>query len=236
MSIETYKKVRGEEYPAAVMHDGIRLPLHRESRFYRHYESDEHKTGIGISRFSDGSASITAAELEQEWENWSEELQMDFCNACYCLSAQSDFQAMLRFIMEHGDHKQWCAIALQVAYHFPRDEAFNVLVRTLRSMNLNHTSNITQAISATEHPDAESVLRNHLAALWAHPALWDNADFMNWLAHDATTCIAHLIKLGAQPSDFSEKAQKLSQHACSRNQAKCHQYLSKHYPEITFPN
>ena len=149
---------------------------------------------------------------------------------------QPDFPEMLRFIMKHGDREHWRAVALNVASQLPQNEAVDIHVHALRSINLDHTSNITQGIAETKHPSADSVLRNHLAALWAYPALWDNADFMNWLAHDTTTCIAHLIKLGAPPSDFSEQAQKLSQHACSRNRAKCHQYLSKHYPEISFPN
>jgi hypothetical protein len=235
-NLEELKKGFGEEYPAAMMLDGIRLPLDRESRFMRHYHSHEHKMASSFSRFADGSASITASELQREWGNWTEDLQMDFCYSCYFLFGQSDFPEMLRYIMEHGGHKHWCAVALQIVYHLPSDEAFDFLVRALRSMNMVNTSNITQAIAETKRPDAKPVLRNHLAALWTQSALWDNVDFMNWMAHDATTCISHLVKLGAPPSDFTEQARQLSGHACSCNRAKCRQYLSKYYPEISFPN
>ena len=55
---EDLKKLYGDEYPAAVLTDGIRLPVHSERRFSRGYHSDEHKMGIEISRFMDGSASM----------------------------------------------------------------------------------------------------------------------------------------------------------------------------------
>jgi hypothetical protein len=65
--------------------------------------------------------------------------------------------------------------------------------------------------------------------VWSHPTLWDAADFINWVGFDATTCIAHLIELGASPSDFTEQVRRLSEHVCAHNRKSCRNFLSKHY-------
>src|SRR5262249_30975541 len=149
-----------------------------------------------VSRFMDGSASITASELQREWHTWSDSQRMDFCQSCRWLHKQHDFPDMLRFIMQHASPREWCAVALSVSSHLPREEAFDILIRALRSTDIGRAANITQAIAHTHHPDAEITLRRHLEAVWAHDALWNDAEFTNWVAFDATTCIAHLIELG----------------------------------------
>lgn len=229
MRISDLKKQYGDEYPAAVVVDGIRLPLSSERRFSRSYRSSEHKLGAEVSRFMDGSASMTASELQQEWPGWTEDMRSDFCQSSCWMHDQSDFSEMLRFIMEHGGPQDWSGIALSVASELPRDEAFDTLVRALRSTELGHSSNISQAIAHTKHPDAEATLRRHLAALWSHPALWDDDAFSNLVSFDVTTCIAHLIELGAAPTDFTEQVRRLSEHVCSRNRESCRNFLSKHY-------
>jgi hypothetical protein len=223
------KKQYGDEYPAAVIMDGIRLPLRRERRFSRSYRSDEHKIGTEVSRFMDGSTSITASELQRDWPHWAEDMRSDFCQSSRWLHEQADFPEMLRYIMEHGDPKHWSGIALSVASQLPRDEAFDTLVRASGSMELGRSSNISQAIAHTKHPDAEATLRRHLAALWSHPSLWEDESFINWVGFDLTTCIAHLIELGAPPSDFTEQVRRLSGHVCSRNRESCRNFLSKYY-------
>jgi hypothetical protein len=228
------KKQYGDEYPAAVMMDGIRLLLRRERRFSRSYHSDEHKIGSEVSRFMDGSASITASELQREWPSWADDMRSDFCQSIPWLHDQADFPEMLRFIMQHGSPEHWEGVALSVASRLPSEEAFDILVRALQSVNLGQTSNVSQAIARTKHPDAEVTLRRHLTALWTHPALWDDADFINWVGFDATSCIAHLIELGAVPSEFSEQVCRLSEHVCSHNRQSCRNFLSTYYPWLTF--
>src|SRR5947207_11049388 len=125
--------------------------------------------GSEISRFMDGSASITASELQQDWRSWREDERSDFCQSCCWLHEQSDFPEMLRFIMQHGRPEHWSGIALSVASQLPRDEAFDALVRALRSTELGQSSNVSQAIAHTKHPDSEATLRKHLAAVWSHP-------------------------------------------------------------------
>lgn len=223
------KEQYGDEYPAAIVVDGVRLPLRRESRFSRSYHLDENKVVHEFSRFMDGSASISASELQREWPGWTEEMRSDFCQSSCFLDGQTDFPEMLRFIMEHGGPDDWSGIALSVASQLPREEAFDILVRALRSTELGRSSNISQAIAHTKHPDAESTLRSHLAALWSHHALWEDDAFVNWIAFDATTCIAHLIELGAPPSDFTEQVRRISEHICAHNRQSCRNFLSKRY-------
>ncbi len=235
-SVQNFRKSFGEEYPAAVMRDGIRMALQRENRFSRHYHSKEHKTGCVISRFIDNSASITASELKREWATWPKDLQIDFCQSSHWLFNQDDFQEMLRFILHYGNSNHWSAIALNVASYLPQQEAFDALVRALHNTEIGHTSNLTQGIAKTKHPSVEAVLRKHLSLIWKHPALWDDSTFLNWVAYDATNCIFRLIEVGAPPKEFAEQVQRLSQHVCSGNRESWHSRLSKHYPEITLQN
>jgi hypothetical protein len=223
------KKLYGDEYPAVVIVNGIRMGLRRESRFSRGYDSDDRKNGCEVSRFMDGSASIEALELKREWADWTQEERADFCQSCCWLDEQPDFPEMLRFIIQHGEPEHWSGIALSVASKLPRDEAFNTLVLALQRTDIGKSSNIAQAIAYTGHPNAEVTLRSHLAIIWSHPDLWKNADFINWIGFDATNCIADLIKLGALPSDFTDQVHRLSDHVCSRNRESCRNFLSKHY-------
>jgi hypothetical protein len=204
------------------------MPLTRERPFSRTYYSAEIGT-YHVSRFMDGSASMTASELQREWPAWTEYQRLDFCNNCSWLFRQSDFPEMLRFIMQHGSPHDWSPIAGSVASQLPCDEAFRVLLGALQGVEIGNCSNIAQGIALTKHPNAEATLRRHLQAVWEHQALWDDADFTNWVALDATSCIAHLIELGAPVADFEEQAGRLSRHVCFKNRESCRNYLSKHY-------
>src|SRR6266516_3096005 len=147
---DALKKGFGDEYPAAVIVKGIRLPLRSERRFSRSYYSDEHKMGSEVSRFMDGSASITASDLQREWHTWADDQRMDFCQSCCWLHEQSDFPDVLRFIMQHSSTREWSGVALSVASHLPCEEAFDILLRALRTTDIGHTANITQAIAETK--------------------------------------------------------------------------------------
>ena len=229
MDLSSLKKLYGDEYPGAVICNGIRLPLTKERRFSRSYDLKERKLGAIVSRFMDGSACITATELQAEWHRWSEDDRLDFCQSCPWLQDQTDFADMLRFVMQHATPREWSAVALEVATRLPVEEAFDILVRTLRSVEIGRASNIAQAIAITKHPLAEATLRQHLNNVWQHEKLWDNDTFLNWVAYDATTCIAHLIELGAPSSDFAEKVRQLAKHPCAKNQDSCRSRLTKHY-------
>jgi hypothetical protein len=209
------------------------MPLARETPFSRYYHSGDPKQGGHvISRFMDGSASITAAELQRDWPSWTDEQRVDFCQPCHWLHKQADYADMLRFIMGHGGPSVWGAIAVQFATAVPGDEAFPFLLGILNATEIGEGANITQAIAKTKHPGAAATLRQHLRAVWNHSKLWIDDEFLNWVAYDAMTCIEHLIETGASPSDFEDQARKLSQHVCSRNRDSCRGRLSKHYPSL----
>jgi hypothetical protein len=220
----------GDEYPAAVTIDGVRMPLVSERRWTRTYGSSETKMNSQISRFMDGSAAITFQEFVREWPTWSELERHDFCGACSWLHQQADFPDILRYIIQHGGPDDWSAVANSVGTRLPMDEAFDLLTRALHSIDLDRACNISQGISLTKHPEAERVLRAHLAALWSHPSLWNNDDFNNWLAYGATCCIEHLIAVDAPPEDFSEQVRALAEHVCAGNRNSCRRFLAKHFP------
>jgi hypothetical protein len=166
MTTDQLKKMFGDEYPAAVIVDGTRLPLRREGRFSRSYGSQEQKLGTEVSRFMDGSASITASELLRGWPTWTDGQRSEFCGSCVWLHKQPDFPEMLRFIMQHGDPTHWSEIAVSVASCLPQNEAFETLSRALPKLGIEPACNLLQAIAHTKHPAAEKTLREHLAALW----------------------------------------------------------------------
>ena len=229
-----FKKQYGEEYPAVMVESGVRMLLGLETPFTRYYYfAGNPKQGSHvISRFMDGSASMTVAELQRDWPAWTNDRRIDFCQSCVWLDEQDDYADMLRFIMGHGSPEVWGAIALKVATALPREEAFPFLLDALHAVKIGSCSNITQAIAETKHPDAESVLRQHLRATWEHPGLWADDKFINWAAYDATTCIEHLIEIGASPADFEDQVRKLSQHVCSRNRDSCQRRLVQYYPVL----
>jgi hypothetical protein len=225
------KKAYGEEYPRVVMSEGIRYPLQRERKFARLFSEQDKKGGVLISRFMDGSAGITLAELSQNWSKWERVDKVDFCQGCSWLAGQEDFPDLLRYVMKHGQLDDWSGIALQVARELPQNEAFRFLNDALQAAGPGRGSNLTQGLAHTKHPAAASVLCDHLHATMSHPLVWEDDRFLNWIAYDAITCINHLIEeLGAAPSDFEPQVRRLSEHVCERNRRSCVNFLSKHYP------
>lgn len=230
VTAEELSRAYGEEYPAAVIRDGVRLPLKRETRFSRHYQSGNKKAPtLIVSRFMDRSASMTFAQLVRDWPTLSTDERVDFCNECSWLNHQPDFPEIIRFVVQHSSPQEWSAIAQVVASRLPQDEAFDLLVRALRSSDRFPVSNLAQGIACTKHPQAEPTLREHLSKLWRHRSLWDDDSFLNWVAYDATTCIEHLIELGAAPEDFESQVRQLAEHVCSGNRDSCRRFLSKYY-------
>src|ERR1700728_3893681 len=203
MSNEDCKKFYGSEYPAAVEMDGIRAPLRSETRFTRDYHSDEHKTGTMVSRLADGSTSITISELEREWETWSDCERTDFCFACVDMSTEPELPEMIRFMARHAAPKNWHGLlSYLVALVLPGGEACAILLQALSHTDPGGAATVLQGIAMTEYPDASVPLRKYLEVVWAHNALWDDAQLVNWVAFEATACIAYLIDLGATPVEF----------------------------------
>ena len=219
----------GDEYPRAVTLNGVRMPLTRESDYSRFYRTDDGKYGFVVSRFRDGSASISLAQVEAGWPSWSDDKRRDFCGSCHALGGQDDFPSILRFVMSQGDAISVSQVALSVARWLPREEAFTLLCDALEKADGEETANITQAIAHTKHPDAQEMLLEHLFRLWAASDLWDDDPFSNSRAFDATCCIAHLLELGAAPQDFDDKVRRLAAHPCEGNRDSCSTFLRRHY-------
>jgi ribosomal-protein-alanine N-acetyltransferase len=233
--MDELKRRYGGEYPDAVLTLGSRLALKSEKRFTRQYHSEDGKLRMLASRFEDGSATITYRELRMQWPHWSDEDKLEFVSACNGLCGQADYPDIVRFVMKHGDAIHGSGMALQAATFLGQDEAFELLAGMLRKAD-SPTANITQAIATTRHPDAEAVLRKHLVQLWGHPALWEDDPFNNWVAFDATCCIAHLLQLGVEPGELEDKARQVSRHACRGNRDACGTFLGPFYGWISRPD
>lgn len=228
-NMDRFKKEYGSEYPRAVTLHGVRMALERETEFSRLYSTEDGKHRFMISRFMDGSASISLAELEAGWPGWSDSQRLDFCNACGWLEGLGDLPNILRFVMEQSELTYVRAVALSVAHRLPRVEAFDLLRIALRKADGHDTANITQAIARTKHPEAQETLLAHLDELWRQDDLWHDDPFTNWRALDATCCIAHLLDLGASPGPFEEKVRLLAAHPCQGNRDSCSLHLRQHY-------
>jgi hypothetical protein len=224
----------GAEYPAAVTSFGIRMPLVSERRFMRSYNNADENHSTDVSRFADGSANISLAELTGNWGRWPERDQHDFCWGCSSLHRHAEFPAMLRFIMEVGDEGQKAGIVGLVAKKLPMEEAFSILEKSLAETP-RHTSNLIQAIAITKHPKAVTLLREHLTSIWSRSDIWDDDAFLNWTAADAINCIQYLIELGERPADFDTEVRALSEHICAGNRNSCSRNLGKYYEWLPAP-
>ena len=164
----------GDEYPEAVTLEGLRMTLVREREFSRVYRTEDRKASLAISRFWDGSASISLSEVEAGWPVWSDSKRLDFSGACDALGGRGDFPDILRFIMRNADVICVSSVASTVAHSLPRDEAFELLTAALRKADGNGTANITKAL-ATKHPEAKDLLLARNAC--GTRVIWDDDPF-----------------------------------------------------------
>lgn len=229
MSIEDIKRVWGDEYPAAVTLNGIRMPLSRETRYARHYYNAEKRQGAGISKFSDGSASISLDELKSEWPKWDDAQRNDLAWNIGYLNNNSDLPEILRFLMRSEDSDHWSAVASTVSYRLPQPEAFELLRSALAHAPAGRSANITQGISLTKHPQAMPLLRKHLADLIVSKDFPNDDPFNNFVAYDAICCVSHLIDLGASPAEFEESVRILANHRCAGTRKSCRDHLKKYF-------
>ena len=225
----------GDEYPAAVKLGPARVPLAYETRFKRHYI--DHKPDVeshfDISRFLDGTASITLPQLQQEWSTWTNADRADFCHSIKDLynAGHPELADILHFLLQHAevDILGPVVLWLPVMQTFPPDQTLDLLLGVLHRASLGHTADVLRALGLTKHPQAEPTLRRHLAAIVADPAAWADAKFHNQMALDAAYCILSLVKLGAPPADFEEIARRLSEHPCERTRHWCRRNFAQHY-------
>jgi hypothetical protein len=161
----------GPDYPAFLLdRDGTPIPLHRERRWSRQYRHPTRKLTHLISRFYDGSASISFVELSAEWPHWTVAGRHEFSSNCRWLESRADFVDMLRFLLREGDPNDWSSIALSVARAFSSEEGFALLGGALDSTPIEQSANLLQAISMTRHPSAVARLTEHFENVGKSPA------------------------------------------------------------------
>ncbi len=233
---ENYEQGFGEEYPAVILIRGVRVPLRLETRFIRYFPNPEpwlprQNDDLEISRFVDGSVTVTLAQLPTEWAAWTEHDRMDFCRSIDDLQLleQPDLPAMVEFIVHHANYDELSCVAPCVPRIFPQEEAFRLLLVALENSAIGHGTNIVQAIAGTKHPQAIATLRTQLQSVLNHSALWEDASFVNWVAYEGVYCIRYLIELGAPPVEFEELARKFAQHPCRRIRQSCLKLFSRYY-------
>src|SRR5688572_19601313 len=146
--------------------DRSKLKLRRETHWYRVYDMEAPDHSFHESKFRDGSATITLAELKKEWPTWSDWERTDFCQEV-CEPGCRDMPEVLQFVMAQGEPRHWAAIALKVVYHLPADETIPFLLNACEKSDPEHLSNIMQALAKSGAPEAHNVLRDHLSRLWA---------------------------------------------------------------------
>ena len=221
----------GPDYPAYLTdRDGTRLPLEREGRWRRSYRHPTTNRLHVISRVLDGSATISANELREQWPAWTPAERRSFIGEVSGLRSRADFSETLHFLIELADAATWSTIATSVARSLPQDEAFRLLSDSLDGSRPPESANIVHALALTRHPSAAEVIRIHFEKLWAAPQMWQVDPLLNPWAFVATGCIQHLVGLGASPSTFEESVRALSRHRCARNRQIASAYLGAHYP------
>jgi hypothetical protein len=188
----------------------------RETRWSRVYaKPDKPRYRYIESRFRDGTASITLDELQRDWHKWPEDEKIDFCRSLVWAQVP-DRKDILRYLIDHGDHCTWAAIALLVALELPSHESIPALKRWCESCDVGRGANYYQAIAQTGDPEAHDILTSCFHRIWNSDGLMDNADFGNWVAYDAICCVEYLLELNEAPEPFRTVFETLKSHPCDR--------------------
>lgn len=207
----------GPHYPRFLGSGRNRKPLIREQRWSRHFGTDE-PVAI-VSRFEDGSASITYDELANGWATWSEYDRIDFCQNCTWLRGQPDLPDILRFIASHGDPSEWGGVALPIACTLPAAEAFATLEKMFEASVIGTRSNLVQAIGLVEHAGSLELVVADIRALAPLEATWHPDKFVNWHASELTCAVHSALNLGANAADYTDLVRRLASHPSPVNAA-----------------
>jgi hypothetical protein len=209
--------------------------LERERRWSRTYRHPTKGQRFIMSRFLDGSASVTLKALEDGWAGWSRADRLDFCTNVKWLRKQADFSDILRFLAAATDPQAASSIALAVSTGLPQDEAFAILVRMLDATGESSSANFLQAIAQTRHPSAADEIRKRLAVIQVRPDIWADADFMNWTAFAAVCAVKELLQLGIAAGEFEQLVRALSEHPCAGVRDTCSRYVGSAYAWLPAP-
>lgn len=220
--------LRKRPKPSETTIDGITMPLVWETRWSRHYYNAEQRHGYLESRFSDGSATISLAQLEPDWPRWSTQEKLDFCLS-FAHAKVPDRKDIIRFLIKNGDHDTWATIALWVGLELPAAESFLTLRTWCYSSPVGRGANYFQAIALTKAPEALDVLRACFQRVMDSEGLMDDADFCNWVAYDAICCMKYLFELGEEPATLRSEYDRLNVHPCERTRDEVRTWLAEYF-------
>ena len=202
--------------------------LVKETRWHRHYALEEPRHFQRESKFADGSAHITLEELGAEWPSWSEGERIDFCQEVD-RATFSHLPDILRFIMCHGDHRNWSGIALTIVRLLPADESIPFLLKACHESPVDEGSTHQQALAKSGAPEAHAMIRNRLECLWKDEGLFITEPHINHVASATIFCIKHLLELGETPAEFTDRYQALLNHPNESNRLQVQNFLAKHF-------
>jgi hypothetical protein len=211
---------------------GVEMTLDRETRWSRHYYNRELRQRHLVSRFMDGSAAITLADLQKEWPSWGEEERLDFCQSI-SFADKGVLRDILRFIMANGTFSDWRACALSIAGHVPPEESVPFLVRVSSECTPGEAANLLQALAHTKSPNAAPVIMARLGMLWTSNDLLLNGGWANMVAFEAVCCIQYLLELSEPPEAYREHYEAMLRHPNERNRKTTHRYLGKFFEETS---
>lgn len=207
--------------------DGQNLTLVRETPWLRHYAGDQVGTFVD-SRFRDGSATISLAELKRRWPRWTSSERNDFCLAFWHGDVPERCD-ILRFLIQNGDSTNHSLLALQIAVHLPAGESVPILARWCKTSAIGEGANFFQALGMTKCEEAADTLQWCLARIWSRSDLMEEADFCNWTAYDAICCTEALLRFGADPESLRSHYDQLLAHPFARTRTQAEQHLSEFF-------
>ncbi len=199
-------------------------PKHKlisETRWSRHYHDPGTKANTLVNRFWEGTATITLAELERDWHRWPSDEQQDFARSFH-VDLLPEGEGILRFLIEHGDHRIWPEIALNVASKLPVEESIFVLGHWCKSCDLGQGADYYVAIARTNDPQAHTILKKASQRLLFTKGLLDQNDKYHRLAYDLIQCLIALMELNENPNNYREMYLQLTRHPndCIRQMTK----------------
>ena len=198
---------------------GPQESLYEDSRWSRQYRSADGRHVRFESRFQDGTATVTLSELETEWPRWNQ----------HCAADVPDRAEILRLLIKNGDHSVWSLIASNVAMFLPATETVPFLKQRCLTAKVGEGANYFQALALTKGSDGLDFLRDCFTRVWNTDGLLDDADFCNWVAHDAIWCINYMIELGEDAASLRSAYETLKSHTCASTREQAQKWLSKHF-------
>lgn len=202
----------------------------RETRWSRINVSTDGATYFR-SKFLDGSASITLAELKESWPGWNEEERFDFCNALSCGGDIAEIAEILRFLINHSDRFIRGTIALSVATYLPLQESVPVLKEWCFKDEVGQCANYFQALYETYHPDVLPFLRSCFRRIWASEGLMAETDFVNLVAFEAVSCLQYMLQLGEDICLCRNAYETLKHHPDNGTREQANRHLSRYFDQ-----